>query len=158
LPLFPFSVIFRLFFSPFSRHQFLPQYCHCHYHFTTIRTASLPSFQRYHPTTATPPTSPATATRLPLLPFSVIFRLFFLPNLRPSYLGQYCHCHLLSGTIRTAPIPSFQRYHPTSATTATLTATATHFHDCHFLSFFFFFFTHLSTIISRPILPLPLPF
>jgi WD40 repeat protein len=34
------------------------------------------------------------------------------------YLCQYCHCHLLTGTIRTATVSSFQRHHchPTTAT------------------------------------------
>jgi hypothetical protein len=122
-----------------------------------------------------PPRSPlSNATTQPLPPLPLLLPLphismiaifcrffsFFSLIFRPSYLGQYCHCHAHFTTIRTAPIPSFQRYHPTTAIPATLTTTATHFHDCHFLSFFFLFFHpscdhHLSanTATATTILP-----
>jgi hypothetical protein len=98
--------------------SFLAQYCHYHSLTDTIRTARTSSFQRCH-------CHPATATRCSTvvsysLPCHILTNFYYFLSFlfNPSPLGQYCHCHTLTTTIRTALISSFQRCHchPATAT------------------------------------------
>jgi hypothetical protein len=57
--------------------------------------------------------------------FTCVWLFFFLPLFSGTlYLCQYCHCHTLTGIIRTAVISSFDCHHCHPAT-ATRSATAT---------------------------------
>jgi hypothetical protein len=118
-----------------------PIFCHfSSFFFTFFATSISPSILPlplpfyHHSNRPDPlfPTLPPNHCHSPYLPchchtfaaFTIFchFSSFFLPNLRPSYLGQYCHCHTLPHTIRTASLSSFQRYHPTTATPPTATS------------------------------------
>jgi hypothetical protein len=82
---------------------------------------------------------------------------FFIQKAKPPpYLCQYCHTRILTGTIRTASVSSFQRHH-CHPTTATRYPAVIDFllHLKKFLtkkSIFAYFFT---MTLSLPILPLP---
>jgi hypothetical protein len=120
----------------FFNRLYQTQYCYCHTLLYTKMTAPIPSIQRYHchPTTAT---LHATVT-----PYFIHYFFFFKTSqyfhtfFNRSQLCQYCHCHTLPGTIRTALIPSIQRYH-CHPTTATPHATVTPY--IHYITILLFF-------------------
>jgi hypothetical protein len=135
-----FATFFYLFFWISLKLSYLPQYCHCHSLTGTIRTALISSIQRYHPhpTTATP--HAAITFHCLHCHFFSLFSQFFCVFPKLSYLPQYCHYHVHTGTIRTALISSIQRYHPHPTTATPHAATTFHCLHCHFFHFFHTFF------------------
>jgi hypothetical protein len=61
---------------------------------------------------------------IPLPPKKSLFSAIFSLPFNRLYLRQYCHCHVLTGTIRTALISSIQRHHNRQTTATRCVATA----------------------------------